>query len=248
MASVHSLNEALAKVRGVPLGTIEAYSRALRQAGVLPPTKRGVGAAPLTPIMASHVLCAVLGGSPTEAGKNARAVGGLVAASSGDALMEPILARQLDALGWTDGITFSEAIAWLIERTLDDSLDRYLPANENIQIGADRYSSRAWLSWNPTNKIIDAYIKGYREAFQTEDGPIIPARWANGALIKPMEIEFKSPRLHEVKIAYLAGEKEKNRTARRLFWEEQEAARPGDTWGSEFVTRKTLIAIGEVFK
>lgn len=248
MASVHSLNEALAKVRGVPLGTIEAYSRALRQAGVLPPTKRGVGAAPLTPIMASHVLCAVLRGSPTEAGRNARTLGGLVAASSGGGVLEPVLARQLRAMGWADGITFAEAVGWLIERVLDGSLGEYVPEGGDIQIGADRYSHRAWLNWHPTSRIIEEYITGHRETFENGEEAVLPERWANGQLLQPMEIEFRSPWLHEIKIAYAARDKERNREAWAHFREEQKDSRPGDLWGSEFVTKKTLVAISEVFK
>lgn len=265
MASVHGFNEALATVRGVPFATIEAYSRVLRREGVLPETRRGGGGGPFTTTMAGYMLAAVLRGSPTAAADNAREVGDLIVHDSignpngtlkGDARRDPILDRQLKALGWPEDMTFARAIGWLIDRYVDGTIKEFVrqPTENEAAIGMrllgvkiDRYWTAASLSWEPTPAIIKEYLAGYQEAFGA-DSPAIPWCSPDGSRLQhPMVISFHSPLRYEMKASY-GVDKERNRDASRKFSALRKERSKFDLSGSESVTDRTLIAIAEVFK
>ena len=256
MASVHKFNEALAKVRGAPLGTVEAHSRVLRQKGVLPETKRGGAAEPLTPIMAGYMLAAIMRGSPAAAADNAREVGDLVVHDSignpsgvlkGEARRDPILDRQVAMFGWTDDMSFARMIGWLIERHVDGTIDNFIDTTKGYRIEVDRYWTTARLYCHPALPLIDRYVDAWREAFKGLEHPPLPERTFNGDLQRPMEIGFHTPLLHEAKISY-GVDKARNREAHRKFRELRDQASKFDVSGSESVTHRTLLAIAEVFK
>lgn len=256
MASVHKFNEALANVRGVPLGTIEAYSRVLRREGVLPETKRGGAASPLTSIMAGYMLGAVMRGSPIAAADNAREVGDLIVHDSignpsgvlaGEVRTDPILDSQLAMFGWADDMSFARAIGWLIDRHVDGTIDKFIDTTKGYKIEIDRYWTTARLYCQPALPLVDQYIDAWRVAFKGLEHPPLPERNVNGELHRPMEIGFHTPLLHEAKISY-GVDKARNREAHRKYRELRERAGKFDVWGSESVTQRTLIAIAEVFK
>jgi hypothetical protein len=242
MASVHSFNEALAKVRGVPRATIEAYSRVLRREGLLPDTKRGSGATPLTTTMVGYMLAAVMRGSPIAAAENAREVGDLVIHSVDGSTFDPMVDRPRNALGWSDGITFAQAIGWLIDRHIDGTIKDFVSCRGmGIELKVDRYWTMAWLRWEPCGQLLTEYVAGWTEALKIE-----PPRLGDG-LRSPMEIGFHTPLLHETKISY-GVDKARNREAHRKFNEMKERASKFDVRGTESVTQRTLTAIAEVFK
>lgn len=245
MASVHGFNEALAAVRGMPPATVEAYSRVLRGKGVLPKTRRGGGASgpAFTTTMAGYMLAAVMRGSPTAAADNAREVGDLVLHNVDGSTFDPMVDRPRKALGWSDGITFAQAIGWLIDRHVDGTVAEFVSEAKGIEVKVDRYWTKASLRWHPSGHVFDEYVAGWLEALEIE-----PPRHANGELHRPMEIGFHSPLLHEMKISYGAGDTTRNRAADRKFRKLKIAREQFDVWGTESVTQRTLIAIAEVFK
>lgn len=264
MASVHGFNEALAIVRGAPFATIEAYSRVLRREGLLPETRRG-GGGPFTTTMAGYMLAAVLRGSPTAATDNAREVGDLIVHDiignpsgilKAGARRDPILERQLKALGWPEDMTFARAIGWLIDRYVDGTIKEFVrqPTENEAAIGmrllnvrVDRYWTEASLSWEPTPAIIAEYLAGYREAFGA-DSPAIPWCSPDGSRLQhPMMISFRSPLCHKMKVSYDVDKKRTREAGLKLSALRKERSK-FDLSGSEGVTDRTLIAIAEVFK
>lgn len=256
MASVHSFNEALAKVRGVPRATIEAYSRVLRKEGFLPETKRGGGGPPLTTTMAGYMLAAVLHGLPTAAADSAREVGDLIVHDpignpggvvNGEARSDPILDCQLAMFGWPADMSLARAIGWLIDRYVDGSIAKFIDDTKGIRIEVDRYWVTAKLSLHPAQHLVDGYVDAWRVAFKGIEHPPLPERNPDGSLRRLMEIDFHTPLLHEAKISY-GVDNARNREAHRKYRELRERAGKFDVWGSESVTQRTLIAIAEVFK
>jgi len=255
MASVHGFNEALAAVRGVPFATIEAYSRVLRREGVLPETKRG-GGGPFTSKMAGYMLAAVLRGSPTAAADNARAVGDLIVHDTignpsgvlnGEGRADPILDSQLAMFAWPADMSFAGMVGWLIDRHVDDTLDKFIDASKGYKIEIDRYWTIAGLHCQPSLPLIDPYIEAWRVAFNGLEHPPLPERNPDGSLRRPMEIAFHSPLRYEMKVSYKV-DPERNRKAGKQYMRLREEAGKFDVWGTESVTQRTLIAIAEVFK
>lgn len=248
MASVHSFNQALAKVRGTPPATIEAYSRGLRREGVLPETPRG-GGAPFTSTMAGYMLAAVLRGSPTAAAENAREIGDLIVQSG--STLQPVLDAQLKMFGWPEDMTFARMIGWLIDRHVDGTIGQFLNAAKGYRIEIDRYWTTARLYCQPALPLVDQYVDAWRikglEALLPHRMSDAPDGYSPGSLAQPMEIGFHTPLLHEAKISY-GVDKERNREAHRKYHEMRERAEKFDVWGSESVTQRTVIAIAEVFK
>lgn len=240
MATVHRFNAALAAVRGMPLATVEAYSRVLRRERVLPKTRRGGGGPPLTTTMAGYMLAAVMRGSPTSAADNAREVGDLVLHSVDQSTFDPMVDRPRKALGWPDDIAFAQAIGWLIDRHVDGTVAEFVAGG--IEIKVDRYWTMAWLRWQPCGPVLDEYVAGWLDALKME-----PPRNGDGSLVHPMEIGFHTPLLHEAKISYGVN-KVRNREAHRKYHELRERANKFDRQGTESITQRTLIAIAEVFK
>lgn len=256
MASVHSFNEALAKVRRVPRATIEAYSRVLRREGLLPETKRGGGATPLTSVMAGYMLAAVMRGSPVAAAENAREVGDLIVHDpignpsgvlSGDARSDPILDCQLAMFGWPDDMSFARALGWLIDRYVDGTIGQFIDDAKGIVIEIDRYWVTAKLSLHPAPSFIDGYVEAWRSAFKDLERPPLPERNLDGSLRLPMEITFHSPLRYEMKVSYKV-DPARNRKAAKSYMRLREEAGKDDRFGVERVTQKTLIAIAEAFK
>jgi len=256
MASVHKFNEALAKVRGLPLGTVEAHSRVLRREGVLPETKRGGAAEPLTSTMAGYMLAAVLRGSPTAAADNAREVGNLIVHDTignpsgvlnGDGRADPILDSQLAMFGWPADMSFAGMVGWLIDRHVDGTLDKFIDTSKGYKIEIDRYWTIAALHCQPALPLVEKYVAAWREALKTLERPPLPDRMADGSLVRPMEVAFHSPLRYEMKVSYKV-DPERNRKAGKQYMRLREEAGKFDVWGTESVTQRTLIAIAEVFK
>jgi hypothetical protein len=257
MASVHSFNEALAQVRGVPRATIEAYSRVLRRDGLLPKTKRGGGATPATTVMAGYMLAAVMRGSPTAAAENAREVGDLIvhdpignpSSVLGDKgpATDPILDRQLAMFGWSNDMSFARVIGWLLDRYVDGTIGQFIEEAKGIKISVDRYWTMAHVWLHPAIPLVPQYIEGYREAFKTIEHPPLPRRRSDGSLDNPMPITFHTPLRYEMKMSYGVNKK-RNRDAGLKYHRLREEAGKFDKDGVETVTHKTLIAIAEVFK
>ncbi|MCW5692934.1 MAG: hypothetical protein KIT48_11275 [Pseudolabrys sp.] len=251
MASVHGFNQALAKVRGVPAATIEAYSRALRSKGVLPKTRRG-GGGPFASVMAGYMLSAVLRGSPSAAAENAREVGDLVIYDGGVTFLKPLHDATLEMFGWADDLTFAQMIGWLIDRHVDGTIGQFIDVEKGYRIEVDRYWTKATLKCHPAAPLLDKHLDGWRKFLALSGVPesdisaSLPDRNPDGSLRRPMEVNFHTPILHEVKVSY-GVDRERNRNAWRQFRELKDE-RQGDRYGSESVTQKTLMAVAEVFK
>jgi len=251
MASVHGFNQALAKVRGVPPATIEAYSRGLRRDGVLPETRRG-GGGTFTSVMAGYMLAAVLRGSPTAAAENAREVGDLVIYDGGVTFLKPLHDATLGMFGWADDLTFAQMVGWLIDRHVDGTIEQFINIEKGYLIEVDRYWTKAWLKCHPAAPLLDTYLDGWRKFFAAAGSAedqierSLPERNPDGSLRRPMEVVFHTPLLHEVKVNY-GVDRERTRNAWRQFHELKDD-RQGDRYGSESVTQRTLTAIAEVFK
>jgi hypothetical protein len=247
MTSVNKINQAIAAARGMPLGTVEAYSRGLRQAGVLPETRRGGGATPLDTSHAGYMLAAVMRGSPLNAGENGREVGNLVAHSTAGAIMEPLLQRQLTALGWTDGITFAEAIGWFLKQILDGTIFQYVREDSGVEVRIDRYWPSASFHWFPTNPVVEQVMEGWAASFaDLETVPKLDRR-PDGGLHNRMDMIFSSPFLHEAKIAY-GVDATRNREAHQAFRKMKKAKSRFDVYGTESVTQQTLVALADAFR
>lgn len=227
MASVHSFNEALAKIRGVSRANIESYSLALRRAGLLPESKRGGGATPLTTVQAGYMLASVMRGSPVAAVKNAREVGDLIVRGTSGGF-DQVTKRVLHALDWPADMSFAPAIGWLIDRHVDGSINSYIEG-AYIKVEIDRYWTMASIRWEPTRHIIDEFAEGWFEGAR-ERLQLTPS----GKLPFPFEINFHTPLLHG--------------KAHREYLELKKSREKFDVWGNESVTQRTLIAIAEVFK
>lgn len=256
MASVHSFNEALAKVRGVPRATVEAYSRVLRREGLLPETKRGGGATPLTTVMAAYMLAAVMRGSPIAAAENAREVGDLIVHDpignpggivGGDTRADPILDCQLAMFGWSADMSFARAVGWLIDRYVDGSIANFIDDTKGVRVEVDRYWVTAKLSLYPASHLVDGYVEAWRAAFKGLEHPPLPDRKLDGSLMGPMEITFHSPLRYEMKVNYKV-DAARNRKASQQYMKLRDEAGKFDVWGKESITQRTLIAIAEVFK
>jgi hypothetical protein len=255
--SFHRLHEAIATVRGVSPANIEAYSRVLRKAGILPETGRGSAATPPTTLHAAYMLAAILRGSPTAAADNAKEVGGLII-NRVDGLTEPSIVPAYHALreslGWPEDMTFAGAVAWLLDRLIDDSLATYIETGiyKGITLTADRYWTEATIAFHPTAKIVKRYIEGAREsefsaAYFDPDGRIHAGLVrADGTLNEPLKVGFHSPLLHEMKLSYKDGT-DRNQKAHKAFMALKQS-RSYDIHGTESSTLRTLIAVSEVFK
>lgn len=246
MASVNKINEVLAEVRGVPIATIEAYSRVLRREGILPETRRGGGATPMNSLHCAYMLAAIMRGSPTSAADNAREVGGLIA-HDGGALTAPILIAQREVLGWEEGISFAEAVAWLLDRHSDGSITEIARPGKEIKIEIDRYWSRGWLSWHPTQPMVDALVRSNTEVFGDAAARVLDLG-VDGLPWNAMKIEFHSPLLFQAAVSYREGDSDRNRDAHRQFREKKAEASKHDVWGNEWITGRTLAAISELLK
>ena len=256
MASVHSFNEALAKVRGLPRATVEAYSRVLRREGLLPETKRGGGATPLTTVMAGYMLAAVMRGSPIAAAANAREVGDLIVydpignpsgAFNGEVRADPILDCQIGMFGWPADISFARAVGWLIDRYVDGSLAKFVDETKGLKIEVDRYWVMAKLSLHPAQHLVDGYEDAWRLAFKGIEHPPLPERNPDGSLRRLMEINFHSPLRYEMKVSHKV-DPARNRKASQAYMRLRDEAGKFDVWGTESITQRTLIAIAEAFK
>jgi hypothetical protein len=255
MASVHGFNQALAKVRGVPPATIEAYSRGLRREGVLPETRRG-GGGPFTSAMAGYMLAAVLRGSPTAAAENAREVGNLIVHDTignpsgilaGEGPSDPILNYQVAMFGWPADMSFAGMVGWLIDRHVDGTIDNFIDVSKGYKIEVDRYWVMAKLSLHPAHHLADGYIEAWRAAFKGLEMPPLPERNADGSLYRPVEITFHSSLRYEMKVSYKV-DPARNRKASRQYMKLRDERGRFDVWGTESITQRTLIAIAEVFK
>lgn len=256
MASVHGFNQALAKVRGTPPATIEAYSRALRSEGVLPKTRRGGGGPPLTTTMAGYMLAAVMRGSPTAAAENAREVGDLIvhdsignpsAVLAGQGPSDPILDCQIAMFGWPADMSFAGMVGWLVDRHLDGTINAFVDTTKGYKIEVDRYWTTAHLHCQPALSLVEQYLAAWRKAFSNLEKPPLPDRNFDGSLVRPMPIGFHTPLLHEAKINY-GVDKARNREAHRKYQQLRKRSEHHDLWGSETVTQRTILAIAEVFK
>lgn len=246
MASIHNVTEALAKVRGMPVATVEAYARVMRKEGVLPESKRGGGATPATPEQAALVIAAVMRGSPSGAAENARQIGQLVPSDLGKSF-EGILQTQLRVLDWHDGITFAQAVGWFIERFADGTIAKFAEINSSkpLTIRVDRYRPFAEISWHPPRWFVHEYIEAWKTAVEGFAGP--PVRM-DGTLSDAMSIRFASPLLHEVKLAYERGDTATNRDANNRYSILMQPFAGLDLWGSEHITARTVGALARLFR
>ena len=190
---------------------MHAYSRVLRRAGVLPPTKRGVGATPLSPVDVGYMLAAVMRGSPVAAAENAREIGDLIITDR-VAFMAPILERRCAVLGWPASVTFAQVIGWLIERYRDGTIGEYAAdpwddgGHREITIEVARYFPHAAITWIPNNELAAAYVAGYNEVLS-----VPPPE--NSALKNMWPFEFDHADWYEVKTSFASGDTARNRAA-----------------------------------
>ena len=247
MTSVHAINLALATIRGVPRATIDAYSRVLRREGVLPPTKRGVGATPLSPVHVGYILAAVMRGSPVAAAENAREIGDLIITEQ-VTFMAPILERRCAVLGWSTNITFAQAIGWLIDRYRDGTIGEYAahPLGDgmipSLTIEVNRYLPLAAMNWVPNKALDAAYVAACKEAIP------IPPPEHRGRLRYVLPFEFDHPDWYEVKTSYASGDDARNSAALDSIRARAEQTRRLDRTATETVTERTLIALSGAFK
>ena len=242
--SVNRLNAVLAEVRGAPVATIEMYSRSLRKAGVLPETRRGGGGDPVTTKHAAYMLLSIMQGSPTAAAENARETGDLNVNWRGG-LEEPIVAAKIGHLGWDDGITLAEAVAWLIDRHVDGTIEQYTsPHDRGIKVTVDRYWTTATLTWQPAADLARVWSDASKKALSADIVQLGP----NDLTRDRMEIGFHTPLLYQVKQSFAAGDKQANREAHDAFQALKKERSRFDLWGSETVTSRTLEAIAALFR
>lgn len=259
MVSVNKLNVTFAELRGVPVATVETYSRVLRKEGVLPATTRGSGATKVTPLHAAYMLIAIMRGSPTAAAANAREIGGLII-HDGGLLNEGVLTRQLHALDWQDSITFAEAIAWVIGQLVDGRMSRFADLAKGMEAEIDRYWTAARLSWLPVGDHLQALIAGNmdaaREIYASEADTEAKAKdlmrrlldlTPSGAPARGNALSFHSPHLYEAKISYKV-DPARNAAAHAAFRATKDEANKHDVWGTEKVTLRTLAALADLFR
>ncbi len=244
MTTVHNVNEALARLRGLPVSTVEAHSRVLRKDGILPETRRGGAATRLQPIHSAYILFSLMRGSPKAASENAREVGGLIV---NDVEFEPVLQKQLSTLGWSRSITFAEATAWVIQRIMDNTADEFIDPEHSIKLTVDRYWSSASISWLPSLALTEAYVAGWAEVLKQAE-PVFPQRRLDGRLVDPMIIHFSHPLIYQRYESYERGDSAANHEAVTKHMERKKQAEKFDRWGSEWVTRPTLEALAGLFR
>lgn len=246
MVSVNKLNILFSELRGAPVTTVETYSRTLRKEGVLPETRRGGGASEISPEHAALMLLSIMRGSPTAAASNARELGSLVI-HDGGGLMEAIHSAHLAALGWEDGITLAQAIAWLIDQAAADTMSQFA-RDDHLTVEVDRYWTTAKISWNPTKAMTDILLPAHVEAWGDRETAI---RMLDIGLDdigrRTLSLEFHSPLLYAARVSY-GVDKEANRTAHQLFRASKAVMEDLDVWGTEKVTQRTIGAIAQLFR
>ncbi len=116
MVSLHALNGALANTFATQHSTIEAYSKALRRAGLLTLGGRGRGAATMTTLDAARMIVAIMCGSVTDAAQNVGLYGDFVART------EPEEEKAFATLGLSPNHKYVNAIARLLELSGDKKI------------------------------------------------------------------------------------------------------------------------------
>ena len=246
MASLHKINGVLAGLRSVPLATIETYGRVLTQKKVLSNTKRGGGATARQPEDAVTVLLALLRGSPSEAARNAHELSKLIVAASGSTPV--VLDHQIAGLGWPRDFTFHQAVTWLLNHYINDTTSSIMSSPDSLRIEVDRYWPSATITWRPTKQIGESYRAGW-ESFLGKDNArlVAPIDAVSGMLVNPMPIGFAHPLIYQ-RSSDSPLPSEQKAAASRKFQKMGEAIAPYDINGSEWITAKTMKALGQVFK
>lgn len=239
MVSVDSVNLAIASCRGVAKANVEAFTRVLRQEGILPPTRRGSAATGISPEHSAMILLAVLRLSPAAAAKNAKELATTVVDDGG---LAPLLNSQLKSFGWPRNISLSGAVGWFIRRYTDGTLSRYVEHPFQITLTVDRYWPRAVLAFRPTLELWQEFDTGWRASFAHLKNPPAGPRQANG-----VKIEFLPPCIYERHASY-GVDKERNREASAALSQLKAERNKFDLWGEESATSRTLIAIAELFR
>jgi hypothetical protein len=243
MASVHRINEALAAIRSTPIATIESYSRVLRKEGVLPETRRGGGATRVTTAHAALLLIAVMRGSPAQAAKNAREIGGLVVRNIGEVVRLPDIKRVFDAFKWRLDITFAEALTWMIDRYRDGTIGDFVDPQRVIEIGVHRYWSEASMAFSPNLEIEKLYVSIVQDT--NPDLSYLVNR--NGELIRAIKIDFVLKGSHHLEQLDGMSELDRAEITQRSF-ESYRKKHQHDLNGNESITQTTLQQLSKIFK
>jgi hypothetical protein len=157
-------------------------------------------------------------------------------------MLDSALEAQLKMFGWDAGITLAEAMAALIDRTIDTTLARTIDPR-NFTIETDKYWTRALLRCSP----VPALVEQLAAAWRAISPRLEPERNFDGTLTRPMELQFHSPLLYEAKISYDV-DPERCRAANEKYSELRRRAIDLDLHGTESVTAKTIQALAEVIK
>lgn len=248
MITVNRITDTLSKARGMPIATIEMHTRVLRKEGVLPETRRGGGATPATTIDAAHILLALMRGSPGAAAENARESGSLVVQF--EDLLAPVDERLFAFLGWPQGFTLAQAIAWFIEKFRDGETRKYMADGDWLKVTIDRYWHLAQIEFMPSAELTAEYIEGWRDLakmYNEDNAERERYMLSDGKLRKPIELQFRSPFLYEAKQAYQS-DPARAAEAHRRFREAKELSLKADRWGSEWVTTRTIAPLGALFR
>lgn len=257
MTSVNQINEAIAKLRNMPSRTVEAYSRTLRRAGILPETKRGSAATPVTCRHAAMMLFAVLRGSPTNAAENATELGGLIWQTRnevGEDLPTPSLAF-LQSLGWPTAATLCDVVAWLIDLYSRDAyrdtikdVDRW---QDPVSISVDLYKPKASMRWRPTIKMAERYRETMRRGAVRDE--------FDGRFALELELKERGDLVHDyLSVSFgamtprraeelFADFPDWTKTSERLAYH-REMSKQFDLNGTEKITEITFFALSELFR
>jgi len=252
MTSVNKFNKAISKVRGIPVATVDSYSRRLRDNGIFPSTSRGRGASSVTPEHVAMGLFSIMRGSPIKAADNAIEVGELKPHSEGGNISDPILGAQLATIGWTKDTTLAEAIADIITRVAKGKTNELFglqlggqPSGFTLKI--DKYWTQASLKWYPTLEIIEAWENGAKALSEDIRYAFKPDRLGNGYLSRAMEIKFHSPLFRDLEVTY-GTDAEGNREAGRKLQILREKASKYDLYGNESITLLTIETLAKLFE
>lgn len=123
MAKLSDLMPALSKVTGMPVTSVEAYARRIRQAGKLSSGGRGLGAADMSPKDCANLLIAVMARTPTRAVDALKKFGSM---TSGDHEPGDRGKPLYDAFDLKPGHTFAEAMTNLVNAAQLSAIDKHL--------------------------------------------------------------------------------------------------------------------------
>ncbi|ESY21418.1 hypothetical protein [Mesorhizobium sp. LNJC394B00] len=145
MPSIGEFTRSFAAIIGTEFGSVMKLQRVLRDAGLLTTGARGINAPELVPLDAARMLIAALvTDKPSLAPLAVVEFGNLPAA---DAMLSARSEEGEIFAGWTDKMTFEQALAFLIEAASTAPPEHRQILTRNIQVTCDPTEMKATLSW-----------------------------------------------------------------------------------------------------